>query len=84
MIGPGFFNLNAALAKTTQFGERVGHAASAGDGEYNQHPAVRQSEHHLLHREQRELRIRDRHARQRLRLGQRSAPAALAAVQLAA
>ncbi len=23
MIGPGFFNLNAALAKTTQFGERV-------------------------------------------------------------
>ncbi len=24
MIGPGFFNLNAALAKTIHFSERVG------------------------------------------------------------
>ena len=45
-------------------------AASAGNRKYNQHSAVCQSERRLLHRKQRQLRICDRHAQQRLRNGQ--------------
>ena len=70
MIGPGLLQPELRPVQDHPVHRAHRHAASAGNRKHNQHPAVRQSERHLLHREQRQLRIRDQHLQHRLWLGQ--------------